>query len=148
MSMHRQRLTVHFEGHVQGVGFRQSVRDLAAGYEVTGIVFGMEGRIIVGIGAFGFVTGPYLGYAAIVGLTRGSDQAKMLVGVTCRGTILDLTMNVGVGYQMPQPVTKAINSILKTLNLAPIQGSGGLKHNEPLLHTAADNPKGCAYGQK
>jgi hypothetical protein len=123
----------------------QSLDGLSLG--VTGIVFGMEGRIIVGIGAFGFVTGPYLGYAAIVGLTRGSDQAKMLVGVTCRGSVLDLTMNVGVGYQMPQPVTKGINAVLKALNLAPIQGSGGLKHNEPLLHTASDNPKGCAYGK-
>jgi hypothetical protein len=123
----------------------QSLDGLSLG--VTGIVFAMEGRVIVGIGAFGFVTGPYLGYQANVGLTRGSDQAKMLVGVTCRGSILDLALNVGIGYKLPKPVTSAINAILKTLNLAPMQGSGGLKHSEPLLHTAADNPKGCAYGK-
>jgi hypothetical protein len=113
----------------------------------TGMVFGMEGRIIVGIGAFGFVTGPYLGYSIIVGLTRGSDLVTGLVGITCRGTVLDLGLNVGVGYQIPQPVTKAINSILQALNLKPIQGSGGLKHNENLLHKAQDYPKNCAgYG--
>jgi hypothetical protein len=120
----------------------QSLDGLSLG--ATGMVFGMEGRIIVGIGAFGFVTGPYLGYAAVVGLTRGSDQTKMLVGVTCRGTVLDPSLEVGIGYQVPAPVTKAINAILKTLNLAPIQGSGGLKHNENLLHKAEDNPKHCA----
>ena len=124
----------------------QSLDGLSLG--VTGMVFGMEGRVIVGIGAFGFVTGPYLGYSAIVGLTRGSDQAKMLVGVTCRGTILNIGLNVGIGYQMPAPVTKAINAVLHALNAGPIQGSGGLKHNENLIHTAQDNPKGCAYGSK
>jgi hypothetical protein len=124
----------------------QSLDGLSLG--VTGLVFGMEGRVIVGIGAFGMATGPFLGYSTVVGLTRGSDQAKMLVGVTCRGTILDLGLNVGIGYQIPQPVTKAINSILKTLNLSPIQGSGGPKHSENLVHKSQDNPKGCAYGSK
>jgi hypothetical protein len=111
----------------------------------TGMVFGMDGRIIVGIGAFGFVTGPFLAYDAVVGLTRGSDMTTGLVGITCRGTVLDLALNMGVGYQMPAPVNKAINAVLHALNLAPIQSFGGLKHNVPLLHTAADNPKGCAY---
>jgi hypothetical protein len=51
----------------------QSLDGLSLG--ATGMVFGMEGRIIVGIGAFGFVTGPYLGYAAVVPHPRlGSNQ--------------------------------------------------------------------------
>jgi hypothetical protein len=111
----------------------------------TGMVFGMEGRVIVGIGAFGFVTGPFLGYSAFVGLTRGSDQVTALVGITCRGDILDLSLNMGIGYQMPAPVANAINAVLHALNLAPIKRSGGLSHNTPLLHKARDNPKGCAY---
>jgi hypothetical protein len=123
----------------------QSLDGLSLG--ATGMLFGMEGRVIVGIGAFGFVTGPYLGYSAIVGLTRGSDQTKMLVGVTCRGTILNLGLNVGVGYQIPESVTKAINALLASLKFKPIQPFGGLKHSENLLRTAQDNPKGCAYGK-
>jgi hypothetical protein len=122
----------------------QSLDGMSLG--ATGVVFGMEGRIIVGIGAFGFVTGPYLGYSATVGLTRGSDQTGMLVGVVCRGTILNLGMNVGIGYQVPQAVTNAINAILRTLNASPIEGSGGIKHSENLLRKAEDNPKHCAYG--
>jgi len=42
-------------------------------------------------------------------------------------------------------VAKAINAVLHVLNLAPIQRSGGINHSTPLLHTASDNPKGCAY---
>jgi hypothetical protein len=121
----------------------QSLSGVSLG--VTGMVFGMEGRVIVGIGAFGFVTGPFLGYSAVVGLTRGSDQVTALVGTTCRGDILTLGLNMGIGYQMPAPVAKAINAVLHALNIAPIDRSGGLSHNIPLLRKARDNPKGCAY---
>jgi len=42
----KKRLSVHFEGHVQGVGFRQSARRLATGYEVTGEVRNLpDGRV-------------------------------------------------------------------------------------------------------
>ena len=42
----KKRLSVHFEGHVQGVGFRQSTRRLATGYEVTGEVRNLpDGRV-------------------------------------------------------------------------------------------------------
>ncbi len=75
----------------------QSLSGVSLG--VTGMVFGMEGRVIVGIGAFGFVTGPFLGYSAVVGLTRGSDQVTALVGTTCRGDILTLGLNMGIGYR-------------------------------------------------
>jgi len=42
----KKRLSVHFEGHVQGVGFRHSTRRLATGYEVTGEVRNLpDGRV-------------------------------------------------------------------------------------------------------
>jgi acylphosphatase len=34
----RSRLTVCFQGHVQGVGFRYTTKKLAAGFEVTGTI--------------------------------------------------------------------------------------------------------------
>ena len=38
--------TVHFEGHVQGVGFRFTTFNLAKGYEVTGFVKNLvDGRV-------------------------------------------------------------------------------------------------------
>jgi acylphosphatase len=36
--MDRARLTVQYAGHVQGVGFRYTVQQLAMGFEITGAV--------------------------------------------------------------------------------------------------------------
>ena len=42
----RQRIDVHFTGHVQGVGFRHTTSSLAAGFEVTGFVQNLpDGRV-------------------------------------------------------------------------------------------------------
>ena len=46
-SAHQRRL-VHFRGHVQGVGFRYSARQVAAGFDVTGYVQNLaDGRVRV-----------------------------------------------------------------------------------------------------
>lgn len=38
--------TIHFTGHVQGVGFRYAVLQIAKGYEVTGLVRNLvDGRV-------------------------------------------------------------------------------------------------------
>lgn len=44
--MERQRLQVLYTGHVQGVGFRYTVKSLAPGYEVTGTIRNLpDGRV-------------------------------------------------------------------------------------------------------
>ncbi len=44
--MKRSRLTVHYSGRVQGVGFRFTVKMTAMGFEVTGTVRNLpEGRV-------------------------------------------------------------------------------------------------------
>jgi acylphosphatase len=44
--MSRQRLTVLYSGHVQGVGFRYTARSVAMGFEVTGSVRNLpDGRV-------------------------------------------------------------------------------------------------------
>jgi acylphosphatase len=41
-----QRREVHYSGHVQGVGFRYSVRQLASGFEVAGFIRNLpDGRV-------------------------------------------------------------------------------------------------------
>ncbi|MEX2139501.1 MAG: acylphosphatase [Pirellulales bacterium] len=42
----RQRRLVHYRGHVQGVGFRYTARQVAAGFDVTGYVQNLaDGRV-------------------------------------------------------------------------------------------------------
>jgi acylphosphatase len=44
----RQRCEVYYAGRVQGVGFRYTVRSLAAGFQVTGFVRNVsDGRVLV-----------------------------------------------------------------------------------------------------
>jgi acylphosphatase len=44
--MNRQRLHVFYSGRVQGVGFRYTVRNVARGYEVVGLVRNLlDGRV-------------------------------------------------------------------------------------------------------
>jgi acylphosphatase len=44
--MNRRRVAVLYSGHVQGVGFRYIVRQMAAGFEVTGTVRNLpDGRV-------------------------------------------------------------------------------------------------------
>jgi hypothetical protein len=80
-------------------------------------------KIIVGVGAGGFVTGPYLGYTAGYGVVH-----QGAVGMACHGGELEVGMNVGVGYSIPQPITSAINAILHALNFSPVDGTGGFSH--------------------
>lgn len=43
-----QHATVHFSGHVQGVGFRYQVLQVARGFEVTGFVQNLpDGRVLL-----------------------------------------------------------------------------------------------------
>ena len=44
--MERQRLQILYSGHVQGVGFRYTVKSLAPGFEVTGTIRNLsDGRV-------------------------------------------------------------------------------------------------------
>jgi acylphosphatase len=44
--MERSRMTLHYSGRVQGVGFRYTARSVAMGFEVTGTVRNLcDGRV-------------------------------------------------------------------------------------------------------
>src|SRR6185369_11480506 len=44
--MKRSRMHIFYSGHVQGVGFRYSVKSVAAGFEIVGIVRNLiDGRV-------------------------------------------------------------------------------------------------------
>lgn len=54
-------------------------------------------------------------------------------------------MNAGIGYSIPQPVTKAINFVLHQLNFKPIPSVGGLiSQFTPMISKHESFPKNCA----
>jgi hypothetical protein len=107
---------------------------------VNGLVFGYGAKIIVGIGAFGFVTGPYVGYNTVVGVNKSSSMPGAL---PCASGTLNTSMRYGVGYQMPQLVTDAINFFMRALNVKPINSEGGFEKLEGLIDKTDYVPAGC-----
>ena len=76
-------------------------------------------------------------------ISKGSDASAGMT-IPCRSAILDISMRFGVGYQIPQAVTSAINFILRKLNVRTIEGSDGTDHTESLISKKDAFPAGCA----
>ncbi|MEO6209021.1 MAG: hypothetical protein ABIQ10_02735 [Gemmatimonadaceae bacterium] len=107
---------------------------------VNGLVFAYGAKVIVGIGAFGFVTGPYVGYNTVVGVNKTSSMPGAL---PCRSGQLNTSLRFGVGYQMPQVVTNAINFFMHALGIKPINSEGGFEKEEGLIDKTDYVPAGC-----
>jgi hypothetical protein len=102
-----------------------------AAYGVTGIVMTHQIRVIVGLGAFGFVTGPYGSLNSGVTATNGSTLGDP--ALHCKQESVSMHVGAGVGYQMPDQVAGAVNAVLGALGIRErIQSSGGLG-TKPML---------------
>jgi hypothetical protein len=96
---------------------------------VTGMVMTHHANVMIGIGAFGFLTGPYGFLNSSVTVTNGSSAGAVI----CKQGTLSMGVGAGVGYRIPQPVTGAINSILRALNIREeIQEAGGIQ-TDPVI---------------
>lgn len=106
-----------------GFTLQQSMIDSMSGHSlsVNALIITYEARAIVGIGAFGFVTGPYVGLGVTAGVTRGADEAMVM----CKQVDIAAWARGGVGYAMPPTVAKVLNFILSVFNVAPIPSVGG-----------------------
>lgn len=129
---------------------KKSLLESAGGVSLApaGLILSHQAKIIVGVGAFGFTAGPYLGMNSTVGVTGGSALGL----VKCKGATLIVALNGGVGYVIPKVVKDAINFFLRTLSVGPLQlgqikGDGGVQTGEPLTiinKSAVDPPvKAC-----
>jgi hypothetical protein len=117
-----------------------SIEGVAVG--VTGMVMTHRVEVIVGVGTGGFVTGPYAYLNSSVSLTRGSSvgfDAGFGVlghGQTCRRESVDMGLGAGIGYHMPEPVTNAINAVLRALHIKKqIEGHGGIETKPVIIVT-------------
>jgi hypothetical protein len=122
-------------------GFLTSLNGISTA--VSGVTLAYQARVIVGIGAFGFATGPYVEVDAGLGASRASDLGML----ACKGTTLNVDLSAGVGYLVPQAVTSAINFFLRKLNIGEIKGEGGFRKEPPvnLINVKGTEPnvKGC-----
>jgi hypothetical protein len=92
-------------------------------------------KILVGVGAFGFATGPYAVLNSSFTAARSRDtQGGKFGGPTLRGlapcnqTTLAFSIGAGVGYMIPKKITDIINGVLETLNIKyRIKSSGGIE---------------------
>ena len=126
---------------------KQSLPESIAGMSLgmSAMVMGFKGRAIVGIGAFGFVTGPYLEYATSIGISKNSPTAgSALMLPECRWADLFADLNGGVGYHVPHPVTNAINAVLRIFN-ASVPSVGGIEiFAKRIIEKHGDWPDGCS----
>ena len=76
----------------------------------------------VGIGAFGFRTGPWYELTIATGVTDTGPTSEF----QCRKVAFAISSEYGIGYRMPKPVAAAINAVLSVFNASPIQAAGGL----------------------
>lgn len=111
-----------------GFAARESLLQTMGGVSLgaSGLVMMHQLKVIVGIGAVGFVAGPYFAFNSSVGVTRASDIGML----RCREATIRVSLLGGVGYAIPRPVTDAINFFLRALNIRyRIDGEGGLSSN-------------------
>jgi hypothetical protein len=112
---------------------------------VNGIVLAYGGKLIVGLGAFGLVVGPYASINTSVGITRGSDLQTGLVAYTCRSAKLELFLDYGLGFAIPAWSAKAVNVFLGLFHAKPISSTYGTSLGTLPIKTLYDaSPPSCA----
>jgi len=130
---------------------KQSLPGSVAGASLgmSAMVMAFKGRAIVGIGAFGFVTGPYLEYVTSIGITKNSPTAgAALMLPDCRSANLVANLNGGVGYKIPHAVATGINAILKIFNLSVPSVGGVEMFSQRIIEKHGDWPDGCSRPPK
>ncbi|GAA4983928.1 hypothetical protein [Actinopolymorpha pittospori] len=110
----------------QGFTTKNSITNSITGPSVgvNGLLVTYQVRFHVGIGAFGFTTGLYVGLTAAVGLSVGSALGSPIT--VCKGTGVSLSTDFGVGYTLPAPVVNVINFFLRVFKAKPIERRGGI----------------------
>lgn len=127
--------------------FKWTVHPLASVGHVsaadTGMVMGYQAKVIVGIGGYGFATGPFLRLHTGVGI---SAESSLVTLRGCRNATIRVSVGAGFGYFLPQPLVAGINAILRQFNLGQIRSEGGVEAAfKPLLesHTAVPPIPAC-----
>jgi hypothetical protein len=110
---------------------------------IDSLVFSIDQRLLVGVGAAGFSAGPYVGLTSGITALKQASEAM----VDCRmGTFL-MSINGGIGYSIPKIVATVVNFFLGLVHAKPIEPSGSivrLVNPKKILDLRSDMPPNCA----
>jgi hypothetical protein len=91
------------------------------------------------------VVGPYMSVNTSIGITRGSDTQVPIVGYTCRLADLNIWLDYGVGYAIPNTVVKALNTFLSLFHVEAINPTHGTSFGtKSIYHSNEGVPPSCA----
>jgi hypothetical protein len=130
---------------------KQNLAGLVSGISVgiNSIVFAVNQRLLVGVGTYGFATGPYVSLTSAITSLKGSSISTTMLSRTpiCTQGTFEMTLGAGIGYSMPRVVAAVINTILGWFGAKPIQSTGSiiaLPPGKPLIQHKDENPNGCS----
>ena len=116
-----------------------SVEGISVG--INSVVMGFNIRTMVGIGAFGFNAGVYVAFRF-----SGTALKAPNTAFACRQGTIDINLDTGVGYAIPQWVTTAINVFLTPFTSKRVDPTGTFLRgpSQPLYQHVTQHPEGCA----
>jgi hypothetical protein len=104
-----------------------------------GLILAHQVRAIVGIGYMGFVTGPFVGMTSTAAVTKASSAG--MTSEQCREATLRMSIHGGIGYQIPEGVANAINTVLSIFHIGRIPPAGGIRtSDQPLVSKTEHYP--------
>lgn len=113
---------------------------------INSLVFGIRQEVLVGIGMFGFATGPYAAVSTSFTALKQASEAM----VDCRQATFTMSLAAGVGYSLPKPLVSVFNFFLRALKAKEMQSSGSFAEMKPMEFVNMVNqiPSGCASPDK
>jgi hypothetical protein len=130
---------------------KQNLAGMVSGISVgiNSMVFAINQRLMVGVGAFSFATGPYVDLISSITSLKGSSIATTLLSRTpiCAQGTFNMSLGAGIGYSMPKVVANVINTVLGWFGVKPIKSSGSIiaiPKRKTLIDHRDELPNGCS----
>jgi hypothetical protein len=116
---------------------------------INSMVFAISQRLMVGVGALSFATGPYVDLLSSVTSLKGSSTGTTLLNpapVCAQGTF-NMSLGAGIGYSMPRMVASVLNTVLSWFGVKPVPPWGSivaLPQRKTLMDHRDEIPDGCS----
>jgi hypothetical protein len=130
---------------------KQNLAGMVTGISVgiNALVFAISQRLMVGVGALSFATGPYVDLTSSVTSLKGSSIGTTLLSRTpiCAQGTFNMSLGAGIGYSMPRVVASVLNTVLGWFGVKPVPPWGSivaLPHRKTMIDHRDEIPNGCS----